>query len=149
MHALYIWIFRHWRKKRKWIMFDFMIYKCSRSLRIERGGSCTVTLDIRSWFKNRTITVISSWKCRRTFLSIFLRSEYLISLFFAASWSAALISLLALPCNNRRSWAENEKEDKGVGRNCNALSTETVKAQHHGTEKKCWSSISKPDYHLT
>lgn len=47
--------------------------------------------------RNTTITVMSSWKCRRTPRSIFFKSEYLISLFFAASCSAAFTSLLALP----------------------------------------------------
>lgn len=72
----------------------------SRALRIESVGSSTVPLEIRSWFKNKTITDISSWKWRRTFLSILRRSEYRISRFLAASWRAALISLLALPCSN-------------------------------------------------
>lgn len=49
--------------------------------------------------RNTTITVMSSWKCRRTPRSIFFKSEYLISLFFAASCSAAFTNLLALPCN--------------------------------------------------
>jgi len=51
--------------------------------------------------RNTTITVMSSWKCRRTPRSIFFRSEYLISLFFAASCKAAFTSLLALPCMNK------------------------------------------------
>lgn len=71
-----------------------------RALRIDSGGFWTVPLVIRSEFKNKTITVISSWKCRRTFLSIDRRSEYRISRFLAASCKAALISLLALPCIN-------------------------------------------------
>ncbi|CAL1397447.1 unnamed protein product [Linum trigynum] len=49
------------------------------------------------------MTVMSSWKWRLTFLSIFLKSEYLISLFLAASWSAAFTSLFALPCNKAMS----------------------------------------------
>lgn len=47
---------------------------------------------------NTTTTVISSWKCLLTPRSIFLRSEYRISLFLAATCRAALISLLAIPC---------------------------------------------------
>jgi len=70
----------------------------SRALRSESAESSTVPLEIRSWFKNKTITDISSWKWRRTFLSILRRSEYRISRFLAASWRAALISLFALPC---------------------------------------------------
>lgn len=53
-------------------------------------------------FRNRTMTVMSSWKCLRTPRSILFRSEYLISLFFAASCSATLISLLAIPCNKHQ-----------------------------------------------
>lgn len=44
-----------------------------------------------------TTTVISSWKCLLTPRSIFFRSEYRISLFFAATWRAALTSFLATP----------------------------------------------------
>jgi hypothetical protein len=40
---------------------------------------------------------MSSWKCRLTPRSIFLRSEYLISLFLAASCIAALTSFRAIP----------------------------------------------------
>lgn len=56
------------------------------------------TLFIRWESRNTTMTVMSSWKCLLTPLSIFFRSEYLISLFFAAIRSAALTSLLAIPC---------------------------------------------------
>lgn len=48
--------------------------------------------------RNTTMTVISSWKCLLTPLSIFFRSEYLISLFFAASLRAVFMSFLAIPC---------------------------------------------------
>ena len=48
--------------------------------------------------RKMTTTVMSSWKCRRTPRSIFFKSENLISLFFAASCSAAFTNLLALPC---------------------------------------------------
>lgn len=48
--------------------------------------------------RNTTTTVMSSWKWRRTPRSIFFRSEYLISLFFAASCNAVFTNLLALPC---------------------------------------------------
>ena len=80
------------------ICFAFINHQWSWTLRIESGGSSTIPLDIRSSFRNKTITVISSWKWRRTFLSILRRSEYLISRFLAASCRAALTSLLALPC---------------------------------------------------
>lgn len=49
-------------------------------------------------FRNTTVTVMSSWKCLLIPLPIFCRSKYLISLFRAATWSAAFISLLAIPC---------------------------------------------------
>lgn len=52
----------------------------------------------RSALRKTTMTVMSSWKWRRTPRSILLRSEYLISRFFAASRSAALISRRAIPC---------------------------------------------------
>lgn len=48
--------------------------------------------------RNTTATEMSSWKCRRTPRSIFFKSEYLISLFFAASCSAVFTNLLAIPC---------------------------------------------------
>lgn len=48
--------------------------------------------------RNTTITVISSWKCRRTPRSTFFKSEYRISLFFAASCKAVFTSLRAIPC---------------------------------------------------
>lgn len=57
---------------------------------------------IRFVSRNTTITVISSWKCLRTPRSIFFRSEYLISLFFAASCRAAFTNALALPCIERK-----------------------------------------------
>jgi len=47
--------------------------------------------------RNTTMTVISSWKWRLTPRSIFLRSEYLISLFLAASCIATFTSLRAIP----------------------------------------------------
>lgn len=47
--------------------------------------------------RNTTITVVSSWKWRRTPRSIFFKSEYRISRFLAASCIAAFTSLLALP----------------------------------------------------
>lgn len=69
----------------------------------ESGGPLDEpALLIRFESRNTTTTVMSSWKCRRTPRSIFLRSEYLISRFFAASCSAAFTSLRALPC--RISW---------------------------------------------
>ncbi|WVZ05026.1 hypothetical protein V8G54_018372 [Vigna mungo] len=49
-------------------------------------------------FRYTTITVISSWKCLLTPSSIFCRSDTLISLFLAASRSAAFTSLLPIPC---------------------------------------------------
>lgn len=62
------------------------------------GPRCVLALLTRLESRNTTMTVMSSWKWRRTPRSIFLRSEYLISLFLAASCSAAVISLLAQPC---------------------------------------------------
>lgn len=68
--------------------------------RRERAGPRFVlALLTRLESRNTTMTVMSSWKWRRTPRSIFLRSEYLISLFLAASCSAALISFLAQPWN--------------------------------------------------
>lgn len=71
----------------------------------EMPGNFTV-LALLTRFESRytTITVVSSWKWRRTPRSIFFKSEYLISLFFAASWSAAFTSLLALPWKKERRW---------------------------------------------
>lgn len=71
----------------------------------EMPGNFTV-LSLLTRFESRytTITVVSSWKWRRTPRSIFFKSEYLISLFFAASWSAAFTSLLALPWKKERRW---------------------------------------------
>ena len=86
------------------MFFVNYVFQCSRALRTESAESWVVfmcPLAMRSWFKNTTITVMSSWKWRLTFLSIFLRSEYLISLFLAASWRAAFISLFALPWRQR------------------------------------------------
>ncbi|PKA51913.1 hypothetical protein AXF42_Ash008142 [Apostasia shenzhenica] len=42
--------------------------------------------------------VMSSWKCLRIPRSILLRSEYLISLFIAATCNAASMILLAMHC---------------------------------------------------
>lgn len=64
---------------------------------IENGQPLEELLLIRRGSRNTTTTVISSWKCLLTPLSIFFRSEYLISLFFAASWSAVLTSFRAIP----------------------------------------------------
>lgn len=72
-------------------------FQCSKELLIDKGEPWIDPLEIRSWFRNKIMTVISSWKWRRTFLSILLRSEYRISRFLAASCKATLISLLALP----------------------------------------------------
>ncbi|KMT06934.1 hypothetical protein BVRB_6g152710 [Beta vulgaris subsp. vulgaris] len=52
------------------------------------GPLAELALDIRFESRNTIITVISSWKCRRTPRSIFFKSEYLISLFLAASCNA-------------------------------------------------------------
>ena len=66
--------------------------------RRERAGPRFVlALLTRLESRNTTMTVMSSWKWRRTPRSIFLRSEYLISLFLAAACSAALINFLAQP----------------------------------------------------
>ncbi|KAF9604575.1 hypothetical protein IFM89_008019, partial [Coptis chinensis] len=45
----------------------------SKALRTDNGGPCTKPWEIRSWFRNKTITLISSWKWRLTFLSVLLR----------------------------------------------------------------------------
>lgn len=66
------------------------------------GDLTELALLMRFELINTTITVMSSWKCRRTPRSIFFRSEYLISLFFAASCRATFTSLFALPCMNVR-----------------------------------------------
>jgi hypothetical protein len=58
---------------------------------------------------------MSSWKWRRTPRSIFLRSEYLISLFLAASCIAALTSLRAIP------WRK---------KNCSFISKNGCKSSH-------------------
>lgn len=65
----------------------------------ERLGDLTeLALLTKCESRNTTTTVMSSWKCLRTPLSIFFKSEYLISLFFAASCNAAFTNLRALPC---------------------------------------------------
>lgn len=64
---------------------------------IEMAVVETELLLIKDGFRNTTTTVISSWKCLLIPRSIFLRSEYRISLFLAATRSAALTSLLAIP----------------------------------------------------
>ena len=104
--SIVFWKLKKIRGSKNW-MIGFSNHQCSRALRRESGGSCPMPLEIRSWFKNKTKTVISSWKWRRTFLSIFWRSEYRISRFLAASWRAALTSLLALPYINRIWWAQD------------------------------------------
>lgn len=48
------------------------------------------------------MTVMSSWKWRRIPFSIFFKSEYLISRFFAASWRAARTNLFAIPWSSQR-----------------------------------------------
>lgn len=67
-------------------------------LRDKVGPPTELALLTRLESRNTTITVMSSWKCRRTPRSIFFKSEYLISLFLAASCKAAFTSLRALPC---------------------------------------------------
>lgn len=61
------------------------------------GPLVELALLTRFESRNTTMTVMSSWKCLRTPRSIFFKSEYLISLFLAASSNAALTSLRALP----------------------------------------------------
>lgn len=73
----------------------------------ERIGPWNELRLIRCESRKSTITVISSWKCLLTPRSIFCRSEYLISLFFAASCNAALTNFLATPWKRR--------EDKHLG----------------------------------
>lgn len=70
------------------------------------GNFAVLVLLTRFESRYTTTTVVSSWKWRRTPRSIFFKSEYLISLFFAASWSAAFTSLLALPWKHSR-WNMN------------------------------------------
>lgn len=66
-------------------------------LRDKEGPLSELALLTRFESRNTTMTEISSWKCLLTPRSIFFRSEYLISLFFAASCSAAFTSRRALP----------------------------------------------------
>lgn len=61
-----------------------------------------IFLPSNSWSIKITTTVISSWKNRLTPFSTFLRSSYLISLFLAATFKAALRSLLAIPWHFRK-----------------------------------------------
>lgn len=69
------------------------------------GPFAVLALLTRLESRNKTITVMSSWKWRRTPRSIFFKSEYLISLFFAASCIAVFTNLLALPCIKvKQSW---------------------------------------------
>lgn len=93
--------------RRNWASMDEVVHnQWSKADLMERGCTCAFPLANSSWFMNRTMTVMSSWKCRRTFLSILMRSEYRISRFRAASWSAAFMSLFALPWTKRvcQSW---------------------------------------------
>ncbi|KAJ0511503.1 hypothetical protein HanIR_Chr11g0552831 [Helianthus annuus] len=57
---------------------------------------------IKDGSRKTTTTVISSWKCLLTPLSIFFKSEYLISRFFAATRRAALTSFRAIPCKQKK-----------------------------------------------
>ncbi|MFS7981967.1 hypothetical protein Hanom_Chr10g00957221 [Helianthus anomalus] len=63
---------------------------------IDTVGPFMLALLTRFESRNTPTTLMSSWKCRLTPLSIFFKSEYLISRFFAASCKVAFTSLLAL-----------------------------------------------------
>ena len=69
---------------------------------IEEGPLTELALLTRFESRNTTMTVMSSWKCRRTPRDIFFKSEYLISLFLAASCKAAFTNLRALPYMKER-----------------------------------------------
>lgn len=72
-----------------------------------------------------TITVMSSWKWRWIPRSIFLRPEYLISRFFAASCSTSRIAIPCTPINIRvvyihsyRLWSSESNKKRGWGSHC-------------------------------
>nr|GLL19135.1 hypothetical protein BVRB_6g152710 [Ipomoea trifida] len=84
------------------------------------GPLSELALLTRLESRNKTTTVMSSWKCLRTPRSIFFRSEYLISRFFAASCSAAFTSLRALPCIEKPGSTRNRQTIKRLLGMCRA-----------------------------